>query len=235
MEGPGPGTRVLVVDDEPHVAEVLRDFLEEEGYEVAVALDGPTALETFVGFRPHLVLLDIMMPRMDGFEVCRRIRQMSPVPIIFLTARGEEEYRVAGLNLGADYYLTKPLSLRELSAVVRTVLRRAPPQDQREPLTLYEDPVLRVDFARREVWIRGEPVSLTPVEFRLLAYLVRHAGTALSQDRIREDVWGHEAYSNDVVKWYISQLRHKLGDDPSHPTLIRTVRGFGYRYDPPTG
>ncbi len=227
---------ILVVEDEPALQAAVGYNLRREGHRVLAAADGPAAL-ALMAERPDLVILDLMLPGIDGFEVCRRIRQQSSVPIIILTARTDEVDRVVGLELGADDYLTKPFSMRELVARVKALLRRrelilaelqarAGTDDER----LVADD-LEINLTRHTVTRAGVPVSLTPKEFDLLAFLVRHRGRVFSAERLLAEVWG---YANPVdprtVAVHIRSLRAKLEDDPSRPVRIETVRGVGYRF-----
>ncbi|MBI2861346.1 MAG: response regulator transcription factor [Chloroflexi bacterium] len=222
---------VLIIEDDPDICRLVAATLEEEGYSTVSTADGLTGLREFFQRRPDLVLLDISLPRMNGWEVCQRIREVSEIPIVMLTAAGREQDRVRGLNMGADDYISKPFGGRELVARVTAALRRyrtpAPEQEEDD----YADAKLRIDFRRHVVYVDGQLVSLSPTEFRLLAYLVRNRGQALTHDQILEQVWGDNSESFDSVKQYISYLRHKLGDDPETPQIILTVRGTGYRYN----
>lgn len=223
--------KILVVDDDAYVCRSLADVLQEEGYAVVTAQDGPTALRLLYAERPDLVILDVMMPDMDGWEVCRRIRELTDTPILMLTARGQIKDRVKGLDLGADDYLVKPVALEELRARVRAALRRARISPESSPqLFSFDGGHLVVDLLAGEVFVKGERLKLRPLELRLLTYLVRNAGQLLSHDQILEAVWGYE-YSGDraSLKLYIWRLRQKIEKDPAHPRCIQTVRGMGYR------
>lgn len=226
-------TKVLIIDDEPEVAQLLQECLEAEGYEVLTAGDGREGLRQFFEHRPDLVVLDVLMPEMDGLELCRRIREVSSVPVLFLSARGAEMDKVQGLTIGGDDYVTKPVSLKELVARVEAILRRARLAEPRELVTLYHDGVLTIDLARHEVSVRGAKTPLTPLEYKLLLYLVQNAPRVLSLDQILETVWGAEYESPENIKGYVSQLRRKIEADPENPTLILNVRGVGYRYEKP--
>ena len=223
------GARVLVVDDEPMVREVLARYLEQEGFAVDLAEDGEQALAAYEAATPDLVLLDLMLPRIDGLEVFRRMRERRPVAVIMLTARGEETDRVVGLELGADDYVTKPFSPREVVARVRAVLRRSNPPPP-EVVTLGD---LELDGPRREVRRRGEPVRLTRREFDLLFLLASNAGRTFSRTELLDEVWDF-AWDGDTstVTVHVRRLREKLEDDPSNPTHLLTVWGVGYRYEP---
>ncbi|HZN90661.1 MAG TPA: response regulator transcription factor [Thermoleophilaceae bacterium] len=224
--------RILLVDDEDSVQKLLTYPLRKEGYDVVGALDGHEALERLEDDTFDLVVLDVMLPRMDGFDICRAIRQRSTVPIIMLTAKTEEFDRVLGLELGADDYITKPFSVREFRSRVKAVLRRAalaPPEEQ------FEEPIdegdLRIDFEKRTVEVRGEPVRLTYVEFEILAALARSPGRVLSRTMLLERVWGDSSYRDPrTIDVHIRHLREKLESEPKTPELILTVRGVGYRF-----
>jgi len=225
-----PPQRILVVDDEPHIVELVRYNLLQEGYDVSTAGDGEAALAKVRTERPDLVILDIMLPGPDGLEVCRRLRAESAVPIIMLTAKGGELERVVGLELGADDYVTKPFSPRELVARVRAVLRRrvreVSPATQ-EPITVGD---LHLDPATHEVTLGGRPVDLTAREFDLLRLLMRHPNRVFTRDFLLEHLWGYDFYgSTRTVDMHVSRLREKIEDDPARPTFIVTVRGVGYK------
>jgi DNA-binding response OmpR family regulator len=225
--------RILLVDDEESVQTLLSFPLRKEGYEVVSALDGQLALDRMRETRFDLVVLDVMLPKVDGFEVCRQIRAHSGVPIIMLTAKTEEFDKVLGLELGADDYITKPFSLREFRSRVRAVLRRVEllrgqQADDEQPL---EQNGLRIDFARRVVELDDEPVRLTYVEFEILAALARHPGRVFSRATLLERIWGDAAYRDPrTIDVHIRHLREKLERDPREPDLLFTVRGVGYRF-----
>lgn len=225
--------RVLVVDDEPIVREVLTRYLARAGFDVDTAEDGVQALDRFREASPDLVLLDLMMPRMDGLEVFTRIRAHSSTPVIMLTARGQETDRVAGLELGADDYVAKPFSPREVTARVKSVLRRAGPSvasDERSPIVHGE---LEVDPLARVARLRGEELSLTPKEFDLLLFFAENPREVFGRVELLEELWDF-AFDGDpsTVTVHIRRLREKIEDDPSHPTRLVTVWGAGYRFDP---
>ena len=223
-------TKILVVDDEPNIVDTVQAYLEKEGYTVYTAMDGPSALKAARAFRPDLIVLDIMLPGMDGLEVLRRLRQESEVYVLMLTAKAEETDKVVGLSVGADDYLTKPFSPRELVARVKAILRRGRGAGPGEPVLAFRR--LRIDPGARRVWKDDEAVELTPIEFDLLLALARHAGRVLSREQLIEQVWGYDYYGDErVVDVHIGRLRKKVEDDPSHPTLIVTVRGVGYRFE----
>ena len=221
--------RVLVVDDEPNLVRLLAESLSDAGYEVLTAAEGQEGVRRLYADRPDLVVLDVRMPRMDGWETLKRVREVSDVPVILLTARDAEADRLRGFALGADDYVTKPFSLAELGARVRAVLARAHarPGDAPPPFAVGD---LQVDFAARRVLKRGVPVALTPTEYRLLAALAANAGRTLAHEQLLELVWGAE-YADEPghVKRYVWYLRQKIEDDPAAPRYVETVRGFGYR------
>ena len=223
--------RVLVVDDEPRMIHFIRLNLEHDGYEVIEATSGTEALENLRDRMPDLILLDVMMPEMDGFETLQLLREISTVPVIMLTAKGEEEDRVRGLELGADDYITKPFSPREMVSRVRAVIRRTetPSSLSREPIEV--DDRLKIDFDRREIFVEGELVKLRPTEFRLLFHLVQNAGWVVPHDQLLAKVWGYE-YRDEThyLRLYVNYLRKKLEPDPSDPKYILTERGIGYRF-----
>ena len=227
-------TTVLVVDDEANLVDLLRGYLEREGFVIATASDGPTAVDTARAIQPDLVVLDLMLPGFDGLEVCRRLRQFTDAYVLMLTARAEEIDRIVGLEVGADDYLAKPFSPRELVARVKAMLRR--PRGVGTGVAASDSPpVLRsgdltIDEARHEVLRQGVAVSLTPREFTLLATLAGQPGRVFTRAQLLERVWGTEYYDEHVVDVHIANLRHKLGNDPAHPTVVETVRGVGYRF-----
>jgi DNA-binding response OmpR family regulator len=221
-------TTVLVVDDEAIVREVVVRYLEREGYRTLESADGRVARELIERERPDLVVLDVMLPGTDGLALCRWIRSRSDLPVIMLTARGEEADRIVGLELGADDYVTKPFSPRELAARVRTVLRRAAPPEPRERVLELGD--LRIDAASREATKAGEPLTLTALEFDLLWFLASHPRRVFSRSQIMSRVWGYEAaLDTGTVTVHVRRLREKIEDDPSRPTRLETVWGVGYR------
>jgi DNA-binding response OmpR family regulator len=227
LEGGLP--RILIVEDEPTLAQALRYNLEREGYRVTLASQGQEALDAFHLRHPDLVILDLILPDMDGLEVCRALRRHSSVPILILTARGEETDRVVGLELGADDYMVKPFSMRELVARVRALLRRAQSSPPDEVLVSSD---LRLDLRRREAYRGGTPLPLRPKEFDLLAFFMRHRGRALSREEILTHVWGVDvAVDTRTVDVHVRWLREKVEKVPSKPTRIITVRGLGYRFE----
>jgi DNA-binding response OmpR family regulator len=222
--------RILVVDDEERMVRFIRMNLEHDGYMVTEALNGRQAIDKLRD-TPDLILLDVMMPDIDGFEVLETVRQVSNVPVIMLTAKGEEDDRVRGLELGADDYVTKPFSPRELVSRVKAVLRRTEGATGSMHGLIEVDERLRIDFDRREIWLEGKLVKLRPTEYRLLYHLVQNAGWVVSHDQLLQKVWGYE-YRDEphYVRLYINYLRQKLEKDPSDPRYILTERGVGYRF-----
>jgi DNA-binding response OmpR family regulator len=224
---------VLVVDDEAAIAEAVRARLESEGYRVVVAADGPEAIEAHREHQADLVVLDLMLPGMDGLEVCKRIQRDRWTPVLMLTAKTEEADKVAGFAVGADDYLTKPFSLRELAVRVRAILRRV---ERIENVQGHDDgPIelhgLRVDPARRRVDVDDEEISLTPLEFEILLALAREPGVVLSRDQLMDRVWGYRDYAGGrVVDSHVARIRRKLGEDGNDPRFIRTVHGVGYAF-----
>ncbi len=223
--------RILVVDDEERMVRFIRLNLEHDGFEVVEAYSGQQAMDRLRQSLPDLVLLDVMMPDFDGFEVLRLIRENNDVPVIMLTAKGEEDDRVHGLELGADDYVTKPFSPRELVSRVKAVLRRTEGARSATSGVIEVDDRLKIDFGRREVWLQGELVKLRPTEYRLLYHLVQNAGWVISHDQILAKVWGYE-YRDEphYVRLYVNYLRQKLEEDPANPKYILTERGVGYRF-----
>jgi DNA-binding response OmpR family regulator len=223
--------RILVVDDEPRMIKFIRLNLEHDGFDVVEAADGLAALKQVRDSLPDLVLLDVSMPELDGFETLRLLREISSVPVIMLTARGEEDDRVRGLELGADDYVIKPFSPRELVSRVKAVLRRTETTPPAEKSTITVDDRLSLNFDRREVLVNGQPVKLRPTEFRLLYHLVNNAGWVVPHDQLLAKVWGYE-YREEThyLRLYINYLRQKLEEDPANPRYILTERGVGYRF-----
>ena len=223
--------RILVVDDEPRMIHFIRLNLEHDGFEVYEATSGLKTLDQFRDQLPDLILLDVMMPDIDGFETLRLIREISNVPVIMLTAKGDEEDRVKGLELGADDYITKPFSPRELVSRVRAVLRRTEMPSSLTHEVIEVDDRLKIDFDRREVWVENQLVKLRPTEYRLLYHLVQNAGWVVPHEQLLAKVWGYE-YRDEThyLRLYINYLRKKLELDPSNPEYILTERGVGYRF-----
>jgi two-component system response regulator RegX3 len=225
---------ILVVDDEQSYRDALRVALEREGFRVDVAVDGPDALHRFESTRPALVLLDVMLPRISGVDVCRQIRTKSQVPIIMVTARNQEIDAVVGLEVGADDYVTKPFRLRELVARVRAALRRGRSEElgAEDHADILEVGDVRLDAARHEVAVRGERVALPLKEFELLELLLANAGRVLTRDVLIDRVWGPNYYGDTkTLDVHVKRLRAKVEEDPAHPARIVTVRGVGYRYE----
>jgi DNA-binding response OmpR family regulator len=223
--------RILIVDDEERMVRFIRLNLEHDGFEVEEAFNGRQALDKLRQTLPDLIILDVMMPDLSGFEVLRMIRESNDVPVIMLTAKAEEDDRVNGLELGADDYITKPFSPRELVSRVRAVLRRTIDAKEHTDQTIQVDERLKVDFNRREVWVDNELVKLRPTEYRLLYHLIQNAGWVISHDQILANVWGYE-YRDEphYVRLYVNYLRQKLEQDPTNPKYILTERGVGYRF-----
>jgi two-component system KDP operon response regulator KdpE len=226
-----PDRRVLVVDDEPHLLHAVQLYLEDEGFTVLTAEKGQEALEKVREHLPDAIIMDVQMPGMDGFETLQELRKVSSAPVIMLTVRGEESDKVRGLRLGADDYLTKPFSQRELVERIRAVLRRAemPPAVQRTEIKVDDD--LTIDFSRNEVFLSGKRVQLTPTEYRLLYQLVSNPGRVMTTESLLTRVWGWEYREEQhYVRLYVSYLRQKIESDPSHPKYILTEKGLGYRF-----
>lgn len=223
--------KLLLIDDDTNLVEAIEMYLTKAGYNIVTAADGVQGMQQMYSQQPDMIILDVMMPRMDGWETCRRIREMSDVPIIMLTARGQESDKVMGLKLGADDYVAKPFSLKELEARVEAVLRRTRSSPPDKGRVLYADDELVIDSERFEVSRAGERVQLTATEQRLLFYLAENAGRVLSNEQILESVWGAEYVDEiDYVKLYIWRLRQKIEGDPQHPKYILTERGIGYHF-----
>lgn len=229
------GTRVLVVDDEKNLVNLLRGYLEREGFEVYEALDGRSALEVAREVAPEVVILDWMLPGVDGMEVLRRLRKFSEAYVIMLTARTEEVDRIVGLSSGADDYLVKPFSPGELVARVRAMLRRPRGESDvasgGEPETVLRFEGLTIDPDRRQVWLEGEEVALTALEFDLLRVLASRPGFVFGRSQLLERVWDEPYFGDDhVVDVHVANLRKKLGEEPANPRYVQTVRGVGYRF-----
>lgn len=222
---------ILVVDDESRMVRFVRMNLELEGYQVTEASNGLEALDRVRDELPDMVLLDVMMPEMDGFETLERLREISTVPVIMLTVKGDEEDRIRGLELGADDYITKPFSPRELASRIRAVLRRAEMPSPVSKTSLRIDDRLEIDFRQREVIVDGERIRLRPTEHRLLYHLVNNAGWIMTHEMLLSKVWGYE-YRDEtgLLRLYITYLRKKIEPDPSQPRYILTERGVGYRF-----
>jgi DNA-binding response OmpR family regulator len=227
QEVQGTTRRILLVDDEPSIQKMLSHALEREGFQVHTVGDGEAALEAVSTYEPHLIILDIMLPKMDGTEVCRRIRMHSEVPILMLTAKDDEIDRVVGLELGADDYVTKPFAVRELVARVRAIMRRAAtPTGQRQDELSYDG--LKIHLPSRRVAVAGEDVDLTYTEFELLVTLASNPGRVFSRSTLLTRVWGDEFRDERTVDVHIRHLREKIERDPRNPEFIHTARGVGY-------
>jgi DNA-binding response OmpR family regulator len=226
--------RVLIIEDDPNVGEVVARYLEREGYRVEIVADGALGLDRALADLPDLVVLDLMIPSLGGLEVCRQLRAVAPVPVIMLTARGEETDRIAGLELGADDYVAKPFSPRELTARVKAVLRRAAGAVSavRPEETVLRAGSLEVDAVAHEARVSGELVALTAKEFDLLTHLMRHPRRAFRREELLDDVWGFTYGDTSTVTVHIRRLREKIEVDPSAPRHVCTVWGVGYRFEP---
>jgi DNA-binding response OmpR family regulator len=226
-----PIERILVVDDEPTLVATVKFNLEKEGYQVIAAADGEAAIAAAREQRPHLIILDLMLPGIDGFDVCRLLRKETNVPIIIVTAKTEEVDKVVGLELGADDYVTKPFSMKELVARVRAQLRRAVQPARVDPDQTLTSGDLTVDLMRREVTKSGSSQALTSKEFDLLVFLMRNRGHTLTRDQLLQRIWGYEAMGQTrTVDVHVGRLREKIENDPDEPARIITVRGVGYRF-----
>ncbi|MBN1440627.1 MAG: response regulator transcription factor [Anaerolineales bacterium] len=224
--------KILLVDDDESLRQVISQYLTQEGYRVFAAGSGAQALRLFYAERPDAVLLDLMMPGMDGWEVCARLRELSDAPILLVTARTSQEDKLRGFRLGIDDYLSKPFSLAELAARLQAVLARSrKPLAESERILAWQD--LRMDLGKRQVWCGGKPVPLTPTEFRLLEILLRKQGSVASEEELREEIWGSERpIDSSAVRRYIWLLRQKVEIDPAKPARVLAVRGAGYRLGP---
>ena len=221
--------KILIVEDEADMLKGLRDNFEYEGYQVVAVKDGEEGLRRASSDKPDLVILDVMLPKMSGLEMCKRLRARSRVPILMLTARGQEVDKVAGLELGADDYVTKPFSIRELLARVKALLRRADPG--RQPIEGYSFGVVSVDFLTHRATRNGRPLEFSTMELELLRYFILHRGESLSRDRLLEEVWGYENYpTTRTVDTHVMKVRQKVEEDPSHPRFILTLHGTGYKF-----
>lgn len=226
--------KLLIIEDDAELVGALEVYFSRAGYEVITAVNGLEGLQTLYNVRPDIVVLDIAMPKMDGWEACRRIRELSDVPIVILTARVQEDERVRGLKLGADDYVVKPFSLRELEARLEAVLRRVPEAKARRTGPLFANQELAIDADRLLVTRDGKRIDLTPTELRLLLFLAENVGRVLTHRQILDKVWGDE-YSDDAdyVKLFVYRLRHKIEPEPKHPRYILSERGIGYRFVDP--
>ena len=223
--------RVLTVDDEPGVLDFLTHLFEEAGHQPVAACDGKSGLREVFNTQPDVAVVDVMMPDMDGVELCRRIREVSHIPVIALTAVDSIDQKVKLFAAGADDYVTKPVIGRELVARVEACLRRSHWPSTEEVTASYSDPFLTVDFVRREVYVDGELKDLTPIEYALLSTFVKNPGEALSAELLLTNVWGREYDTLGLVKWHVSNLRKKLENSQGQLSPLSTVRGYGYRYE----
>jgi DNA-binding response OmpR family regulator len=236
LDAPPVTLRVLIIEDDPNVSEVVARYLAREGYRVDIVADGAVGLARALDDPPDLVVLDLMLPSLPGLEVCRRLRAVAPVPVIMLTALGDEADRIAGLELGADDYVAKPFSPRELTARVKAVLRRA--AAPLAPVALGGGPAvlrageLEVDTVAHEARLGGELVALTAKEFDLLAHLMRHPRRAFRREELLREVWGFEYGDTSTVTVHVRRLREKIETDPASPRYVHTVWGVGYRFEP---
>ncbi len=225
------GHKILIVDDEPHIVELVKYNLLQDGYDVVTAYDGSEAVTRAHEVHPDLIILDLMLPYIDGLEVCRRIRRESSVPILMLTAKDGELSRVVGLEIGADDYVTKPFSPRELTARVRAILRRAAREDAPPTPSPFRGGRLTLTPESHEVTLDGRPVDLTAKEFELLHVVMSHPNRVFTRDFLLEHIWGYDYYgSTRTVDMHISRLREKIEDNPASPTHIVTIRGVGYKF-----
>jgi DNA-binding response OmpR family regulator len=232
LDAPAMTARVLIIEDDPNVAEVVSRYLEREGYIVESVSDGADGLERALTDLPDLVVLDLMLPSMGGLEICRRLRSVAPVPVIMLTARGEEADRIAGLELGADDYVAKPFSPRELTARVKAVLRRATAPLASEGTGQLQAGDLEVDTVAHEARLAGTLVALTAKEFDLLVHLMSHPRRAFRREELLRDVWGFSFGDTSTVTVHVRRLREKIEPNPSEPRYVCTVWGVGYRFEP---
>ena len=226
--------KVLIVEDVAELRLALTTTFERAGYEVRAVADGEEALRAFHSFQPDLVLLDILLPGKSGIEVCERIREMSAVPVVIFSAVADEDEKLAAFEKGADDYVVKGTGLRELVARINAVLRRARASTGGAAQERYADDALVLDFARQLIWLKGEPVDLTPIEYKLLSILVEREGRPLTGDELAQRIWG-SMYDRKLVGWHIQRLRAKIEEEPHNPRLLVTRRGFGYVYVRPVG
>ena len=229
---PAQGARILIVDDESSIVRLLQAYLEREGFEVATAADGRSALHLARTMRPQLVVLDLLLPEIDGLEVCRLLRQESDVYIIMLTARSEETDKIVGLSVGADDYVTKPFSPREMVARIKAVLRRARRRDSEPEPMILRFPHIAIDTGRHIVTVRGQEVELTALDFEILRTLAAKPGLVFTRAQLLERVWGYDFMGDErVVDVHIGLLRKKIEQDAAEPCFVKTVRGVGYKFD----
>ena len=225
-----PSEKILIVDDDQNICELLRLYLDKEGYQTQIAHDGETAIATFESWRPGLVLLDVMMPKMDGWEVCRRIRALGDVPVIMLTAKGETFDKVLGLELGADDYIVKPFETKEVTARIKAVLRRCGSKDE-ENKGVYDFDNLHLDMNRYELKVKGKVVDAPPKELELLACLAGHPNRVYTRDQLLDEVWGFEYYGDSrTIDVHVKRLREKL-EGASEQWNLKTVWGVGYKFE----
>lgn len=228
------GTKILIVDDDQKLVGMIRNYLEKDGYEIATASDGAEGINKIESLCPDLVILDLMLPKLDGLEVCRLVRKESSMPILMLSAKGEEADIVVGLELGADDYLSKPFSLRELSARVKAILRRVSKlkEDEKSKKKVLKFKNFQIDFQKHEVTVKGEKIELTATEFAILAMLATNPGRVFTRDQLLDGVRGRELTPFDrSIDIHISHLRQKIEPDPKEPTYIKTVWGVGYKFE----
>ena len=223
--------RILIVEDDPEFLNLTQTWLQNAGYEVITAEDGAEGMRRVYSGRPNLVLLDANMPKMDGWEVCRRIRDMSDIPVMMVTVNDQKDYRLRGFSNGADDYVTKPVDFPELIARIQAVLRRSGASAQEEIQDTFDNGEIEVDWRSRQVWVRGKRVKLSPTEFRILACLIKNRGWIVTHEQLLEKAWGPN-YIGDksFVKLYIRYLRQKIEEDPHKPKSILTERGVGYYF-----
>lgn len=226
------GKKVLIIDDDARLRRMMEYTLANAGAEITTAIDGKDGLRSFYSEKPDLVILDLRMPKLDGWDTAKAIRQLSDVPIIMVTARGQDEDIIRGLEMGADDYISKPFSPKVLVARASAVLRRSEIQVSSQPSTTYSDNYLAIDIEGHRVFVDGEETKLTATEFRLLIYLIENAGRVMTFDQILENVWGHD-YTDDFnfIRVYIWHLRKKIEKDPQNPEYLQNVQGIGYRFE----
>lgn len=224
--------RILVVEDEEKIMKVLSDFLKTEGYEVIKAKDGEAGLDTALNKKPDLILLDIMLPKKSGYDVCKELKtQGNPVPVIMLTAKGQELDKVLGLELGADDYVTKPFGLKELNARIRALLRRVKEPRDKDTIDYYEFGRIKIDFKRHQIIRKGETIPLSSMEVNLLKYFLKHRGEVVTRDMFLDDVWGYEQYpTTRTIDTHVLNLRKKIEDNPNRPKYLLTIHGSGYKF-----
>ncbi len=235
MPDPLHDSKILVIDDDPEILELVSLLFARAGAHVSTARDARQGLRHFYDHRPDLVILDLMMPGLDGWDMCERLRELSDVPVMMLTALNQTENVVRGLEHGADDYVTKPFANQVLLARARALLRRAEQSAPAQRPLVYDDGYLTIDLERRRVRVREQPAELTPTEYSLLAYLLKHASRVLTHEQILEQIWGPECLdSTHYVHVYVHRLRQKLEQDPEYPRYLHTEPGVGYRFEPPS-